>query len=122
MRYKDDYERLNRIYFLKGEIPKLQRELDSLEKHFHDKHKVANILNREKKNDCKPLLGLFNKVVYHPTAYCCLKQCYLLYDDLREKSCYHKHCNHLVLLNENEKKKGIKNMPMKYFDMPCEGD
>lgn len=120
MNYKDDYEKLNRIYFLKNEIPKLQRELACLENHFNNKKKVNDIVGYEERNGCKPLLGLFNKVVYHPSAYCELKQCYLLYDDIREKSCYHKGCKNLILLDENQKKKGIKNMPMKFYDIVCE--
>ena len=120
MSFKDDYERLNRIDFLKKEIPKLQQELSCLENHFKNKRKVNSIVGHEKKNGCKPLLGLFNKIVYHPSAYCELKQCYLLYDDMREKFCYHKECKHLIILEESQKKKGIKNKPMKFYDIKCE--
>lgn len=121
MSYKDDYERLNRIYYLKGIIPVMQKELAELENHFSNKRKVNNIVGgHREKNGCKPLLGLFNKIVYHPSAYCELKQCYLLYDDMREKFCYHKGCRHLIFLDENQKKKGIKNMPMKFYDIKCE--
>lgn len=120
MSYKDDYERLNRIYYLKNIIPILQRELTTLENHFKNKKKVDNIIGHQEKDGCKPLLGLFNKIVYHPSAYCELKQCYLLYDDMREKFCYHKGCRHLIFLDENQKKKGIKNMPMKFYDVKCE--
>lgn len=120
MSYKDDYERLNRIYELKFIIPKMQQELANLENHFKNKKKVNNIVGYEEKNGCKPLLGLHNKVIYHPSAYCELKQCYLLYDDMRAKSCYYKQCKHLIILEEHEKKKGIKNMPMKYYDAKCE--
>jgi hypothetical protein len=120
MSYKDDYERLNRLYYLNGLIPVLQQEKSTLENYFNNKKKVNNIVGYEKKNGCKPLLGLFNKIVYHTTAYCELKQCYLLYDDIREKSCYHKDCKHLTILDENQKKKGIKNRPMKYYDIECE--
>lgn len=120
MSYKDDYERLNRIYYLKGVIPIMQKELAELENHFSNKRTVNNIIGHKEKNGCKPLLGLFNKIVYHPSAYCELKQCYLLYDDIREKGCYHKDCRHLIILEEHEKKKGIKNMPMKFYDIKCE--
>ena len=120
MSYKDDYERLNRIYYLKKVIPMMQQELACLENHFNNKRKVNNVVGCQEKNGCKPLLGLYNKVVYHPTAYCELKQCYLLYDDMREKSCYYKDCKHLIILDEKEKKKGIKNMPMKFYDTKCE--
>ena len=98
----------------------MQRELDSLERYFKNKRKVNNIVGCEKKNGCKPLLGLFNKVVYHPSAYCELKQCYLLYDDMREKSCYYKECKYLTVLDENQKKNGIKKKPMKFYDINCE--
>ena len=108
MGYKDDYERLNRIYYLKNIIPIMQKELADLENHFANKRKVKTIVGSEEKNGCKPLLGLFNKVVHHPSAYCELKQCYLLYDDMREKSCYYKGCKHLTILEESQKKKGIK--------------
>lgn len=117
----DDYEKLERIYYLKSEIPKLQNELDCLENYFNNKRTVNRITGHEKKNGCKPLLGLFNNVVYHPSAYCDLKQCYLLYDDIREKSCYHKECKHLILLDDNQKKRGIKNKPMKFHCIKCEG-
>ena len=120
MSYKDDYERLNRMDFLKKEIPKLQSELACLENHFKNKKKVNNIVGYKEKNGCKPLLGLFNKVIYHPSAYCELKQCYLLYDDMRTKSCYYKDCRHLIILEENQKRKGIKNKPMKFYDRKCE--
>ena len=120
MSYKDDYERLNHLYYLKGEIPKLQKEMAELENHFKNKKKVNNIIGYKERNGCKPLLGLFNKVIYHPSAYCELKQCYLLYDDMREKDCYYKGCKHLIILDENQKKKGIKHMPMKYYDAVCE--
>lgn len=120
MSYKDDFDRLVRLEFLKKEIAKLQREYSSLEQHFKNKRKVNNIVGYEKKNGCKPLLGLFNKVVYHPSAYCELKQCYLLYDDMREKSCYSKDCKHLTILDENQKRNGIKNKPMKFYDIKCE--
>ena len=120
MSYKDDYERLNRLNFLKGEIPKLQHELACLENHFNNKRNVNKIIGHKERNGCKPLLGLFNKVLYHPSAYCELKQCYLLYDDMREKSCYRKDCKHLIILDENQKKKGIKNKPMKFYDAKCE--
>lgn len=40
MSYKDDYERLNRLYYLKGEIPKLQKEMAELENHFKNKKKL----------------------------------------------------------------------------------
>lgn len=119
MSYKDDYERLSRLDFLKHEIPKLQAELSHLENHFYNKSKVNTIVGCEKKNGCKPLLGLFNKVIYHPTAYCDLHQCYMLYDDIRCKNCYQKECKHLIILDEKQKKKGIKNKPMKYFDASC---
>lgn len=122
MSYKDDYERLNRMDFLKKEIPKLQHELSCLENHFNNKRKVNNIIGHKEKNGCKPLLGLFNKVLYHPSAYCELKQCYLLYDDMREKLCYHKGCKHLIILEESQKKKGIKNKPMKFYDVKCESE
>lgn len=105
---------------MKVTIPIMQQELASLENYFNCKKKVNNIVGHKKKNGCKPLLGLFNKVVYHPTAYCNLKQCYLLYDDMREKGCYYKGCKHLTLLDENQKKKGIKNKPMKFYDRQCE--
>lgn len=120
MSYKDDYERLNRLDFLKKEIPKLQHELACLENHFKNKRKVNNVVGHKEKNGCRPLLGLYNKVLYHPSAYCELKQCYLLYDDMREKSCYHKGCKHLVILDQNQQKTGIKNKPMKFYDMQCE--
>ena len=123
MSYKDDYERLNRLYYLKSEISKLQKEMAELENHFKNKKKVNNIVGYEKRNGCKPLLGLFNKVIYHPSAYCELKQCYLLYDDMREKNCYYKSCKHLIPLDEHQKRSGIKNMPMRYYDVECgEGD
>ena len=121
MSYKDDYERLNRLDFLKKEIPKLQQELSVLERHFKNKKKVNNIVGHKEVGGCKPLLGLFNKVIYHPSAYCDLKQCYLLYDDMREKSCYHKNCKHLIILSEEQKRKGIKNKPMKFYDLECLG-
>jgi hypothetical protein len=120
MNCKDDYEKLCRLDFLKSEIPKLQTELSHLENYFYNKGKVNTIVGHEKKNGCKPLLGLFNKVVYHPTAYCELKKCYLLYDDMRCKNCYSKECRHLIILDEKQKKKGIKNMPMKFYDAKCE--
>lgn len=120
MSYKDDYERLNRLNFLKNEIPKLQHEMACLENHFNNKRNVNKIIGHKERNGCKPLLGLFNKVLYHPSAYCELKQCYLLYDDMREKSCYRKDCKYLILLDENQKKKGIKNKPMKFYDAKCE--
>ena len=120
MSYKDDYERLNRLNFLKNEIPKLQHEMACLENHFNNKRNVNKIIGHKVRNGCKPLLGLFYKVLYHPSAYCELKQCYLLYDDMREKSCYRKDCKHLILLDENQKKKGIKNKPMKFYDVKCE--
>ena len=120
MKYKDDYERLKRIEFLKKEISEFQKELSSLESHFANKRKVKNAVGHETKNGCRPLLGLFNKVVYHPSAYCELKQCYLLYDDMREKSCYYKECRHLIILEEKQKKNGIKNKPMKFYDVKCE--
>ena len=41
-------------------------------------------------------------------------------DYMREKSCYHKEFKHLIILEENQKKKGIKNMPMKFYDAKCE--
>ena len=108
MSYKDDYERLNRIYYLKNIIPMMQKELACLENHFNNKRKVKDTIGNTEKNGCKPLLGLCNKVIYHPPAYCELKQCYLLYDDMREKSCYYKGCKHLIILEENQKQKGIK--------------
>ena len=120
MSYKDDYERLNRIYYLKNIIPMMQKELACLENHFNNKRKVKDTIGNTEKNGCKPLLGLFNKVVYHPSAYCELKQCYLLYDDMREKSCYYKGCKHLIMLQEKQKQKGIKNKPMKFYDIKCE--
>ena len=120
MSYKDDFERIERINFLKLTIPKMQQELSSLENHFANKRKVKDTVGYEEKNGCKPLLGLFNKVVYHPSAYCELKQCYLLYDDMREKGCYYKACKHLIMLDENQKKKGIKNKIMRFFDINCE--
>ena len=120
MNYKDEYEKLRRRDFLREEIPKLKHELDCLENHFSNKKKVNNTIGHKKKNGCSPLLGLYNKVLYHPTAYCELKQCYLLYDDIREKACYHKDCKHLTILNENQTKKGIKNKPMKFYNVLCE--
>ena len=119
MSYKDDYERLNRIHFLKVTIPIMQKELADLENHFNNKRNVNNVIGCKVKNGCKPLLGLFNKIVYHPTAYCELKQCYLLYDDMREKGCYSKECIHLIILDEKQKKKGIKNKPMKFYELDC---
>ena len=122
MSYKDDYERLNRLDYLNNIIPILQKEKANLENHFSNKKKVNNIIGHKEKNGCKPLLGLFNKIIYHPSAYCELKQCYLLYDDMREKSCYYKGCKHLTILEESQKKKGIKNKPMKFYDVRCESE
>lgn len=119
-KYKDDFERLKRIEVIKKEISDLSCELASLENHFKNKRKVKTIIGDKEKSGCKPLLGLFNKVVYHPSAYCELKQCYLLYDDMREKSCYYKGCKHLIMLEENQKQRGIKNKPMKFYDKKCE--
>jgi hypothetical protein len=119
-KYKDDFEQLDRIYYLKKLIPILQKELADLENHFANKRKVNDFVGQKEKNGYKPLLGLFNKIVYRPSAYCELKQCYLLLDDIREKSCYYKRCKHLITLEENEKKKGIKNAPMKFYDRKCE--
>lgn len=119
MSYKNDFERINRIGFLKTTIPIMQQELSCLENYFKNKKQVQNTVGYQEKNGCKPLLGLFNKVVYHPSAYCELKQCYLLYDDMREKSCYYKGCKHLTILEESQKKKGIKNKPMKFYDVKC---
>ena len=119
MSYKDDFERIKRIEFLRFTIPKMQQELSNLENYFTNKKKVKEIVGYEEKNGCKPLLGLHNKIVYHPSAYCELKQCYLLYDDMREKSCYYKACKYLLILEEHEKKKGIKGLPMKYYDVNC---
>lgn len=120
MGYKDDYERLNRMDYLRNEIPKLQQELSCLENHFKNKRKVNEIVGYKVVNGCKPLLGLHNKIVRHPSAYCDLKQCYLLYDDMREKSCYSKNCKHLILLNDKQQKQGIKHKPMKFFDAKCD--
>ena len=116
---KDDFEKLKRIEEIRKEISELQHELVGLENHFSNKRKVKTTIGNTEKNGCKPLLGLFNKVVYHPSAYCELKQCYLLYDDMREKSCYYKECRHLVMLEENQKQRGIKNKPMKFYDIAC---
>ena len=120
MRYKDDFEKLKRIEKINKEISELQHELACLENHFNNKRKVKDTIGNKEKNGCKPLLGLFNKVVYHPSAYCELKQCYLLYDDMREKSCYYKGCKYLIMLQENQKQRGIKNKPMKFYDIKCE--
>ena len=118
-KYKDDFEKLKRIEEIKKDISELKHELASLESHFNNKRKVKVAIGDKEKNGCKPLLGLFNKVVYHPSGYCELKQCYLLYDDMREKSCYYKGCRHLVILAENQKQRGIKNKPMKFYDIAC---
>lgn len=120
MSYKDDYERLNRLDYLNKIIPILQKEKANLESHFNNKKKVNNIVGYKERNGCKPLLGLYNKVIYHPSAYCELKQCYLLYDDMRKKSCYNKECRYLIILGENQKKKGLKNRPMKFYDASCD--
>lgn len=120
MRYKDDFEKLKRIEEINKEIAELKHELAGLENHFNNKRKVKTTIGNEEKNGCKPLLGLFNRVVYHPSAYCELKQCYLLYDDMRVKSCYYKGCRHLILLEENQKQRGLKSRPMKFYDAKCE--
>lgn len=119
-KYKDDFEKLKRIEEINKEISELKHELACLENHFNNKRKVKNTIGNEEKNGCKPLLGLFNKVVYHPSAYCELKQCYLLYDDMRVKSCYYKGCRHLIMLGEKQKQRGIKGKPMKFYDVNCE--
>ena len=119
-RYKDDFEKLQRMDTIKKEIAELKHELAGLENHFNNKRKVKVAIGDKEKNGCKPLLGLFNKVIYHPSAYCELKQCYLLYDDMRVRSCYYKGCKHLIILEENQKKKGIKGKPMKFYDRKCE--
>ena len=119
-KYKDDFEKIKRMDEIRKEIAELQHELSGLENHFSNKKKVRSAIGNQEKNGCKPLLGLFNKVVYHPSAYCDLKQCYLLYDDMREKFCYHKGCKHLIILQENQKQKGIKGKPMKFYDIRCE--
>ena len=118
-KYKDDFERLQRIDEINKEISELQHELAALENHFNNKRKVKDTIGYKEHNGCKPLLGLFNKTVYHPAAYCELKQCYLLYADMREKSCYYKGCKHLIVLEENQKQRGIKNKPMKFYDVEC---
>ena len=118
-KYKDDFERLKRIEEINKEITELKHELAGLENHFNNKKRVKNAIGNKEKNGCKPLLGLFNKVVYRPSAYCELKQCYLRYDDIREKSCYWKECRHLIILEENQKQKGIKGKPMKFYDVKC---
>lgn len=118
-KYKDDFEKIQRVSEIKKEISELQRELADLENYFNNKRMVKNTIGHEEKNGCKPLLGLFNKIVYHPSAYCELKQCYLLWDDMREKSCYYKGCKHLVMLEESQKQRGIKNKPMKFYDVGC---
>ena len=119
-KYKDDFEKLKRVEEIKKEISKLKYELAGIENYFNNKRKVKEAIGEKERNGCKPLLGLFNKVVYHPSAYCELKQCYLLYDDMRAKSCYYKGCRHLIILGENQKKKGIKGKPMKFYDRKCE--
>lgn len=113
---ENDYEKILRIDELKEMISEHTRELNEIQAYFKNKQKVGTILGKKEKNGNKGLLGLNNKVVYHPTAYCALKQVYLLYDDMREKRCYHKDCKHIIELTEQEKKKGIKKLPMKYFD------
>ena len=120
VRYKDDFEKLKRIEEISKEIAELKNELACLESYFTNKRKVKTAIGNKEKNGCKPLLGLFNKIVYHPSAYCELKQCYLLYDDMRVKSCYYKGCKHLIMLEENQKQRGLKNRPMKFYDIKCE--
>ena len=105
-----------RIEELKEMIDVYTQELSNLNAYFDNKRKVNQIINKKEKNGNKGLLGLNNKVVYHPTAYCALKQVYLLYDDMREKGCYYKNCKHIFELTEGEKKKGIKKLPMKYYN------
>ena len=120
---KDNFEKLARIEELKEMIAVHTQELQNLQAYFENKNKVGQVIGGKIKNGNKGLLGLNNKVVYHPTAYCNLKQVYLLYDDIRDKQCYHKDCNHLIVLTEQEQKKGIKGLPMKYFErnIDCEG-
>lgn len=112
----NDFDKILRIEELTGMISEYTKELNELQLYFTNKQKVGKILNKKEKNGNKGLLGLNNKVVYHPTAYCALKQVYLLYDDMREKKCYHKDCKHIVELTEQEKKKGIKKAPVRYFN------
>ena len=113
---KDNFEKLMRIEELKEMIAVYTQELQNLQAYFENKNKVGQVIGGKTKNGNKGLLGLNNKVIYHPTAYCALKQVYLLYDDIREKQCYHKDCSHLIVLTEQEQKKGIKGLPMKYFE------
>ena len=115
----NDFDKLQRKDFLKKSISEMTRELNVINSYFENKKKLKTVLKHGRKNGERPLLGLYNKTVYHPTAYCELKCVYLLSRDMTAKECYSKHCRHLTVLNKNQQKKGIKNKPMKYFDVEC---
>ena len=110
------YELDEKINYSLDQIKRLKKDIKRYKKVLTEKGDPVLLLSRYpvQKGDY-PLLGLHNNVIYHPTAYCHLKQCYLLSSDIKEKECIHKSCKYLDYLTKNEQKKGIKTVRMKLF-------
>jgi hypothetical protein len=118
---------VNLINRYENDISRKQSMIDDYQALLIDRkqnNKIINLSDKRNKKKNKPLLGLFNKTVYSPTAFCKLKCIYLLSEDIKKKKCFDKGdyrgCKHLRLLSKTEKEKGIKNQYMKFYDYDCE--